>query len=139
MLNKQINVTGKSLLSELIGKDARPTLTAKQFLGKEPGTAYFKPQELVTFAKSLRPREIADLQTVLTGFTDGSRVGGTVAARSDKGGRQYAFITINRANANTGGKYILEGGMVPFLNDYMNGKFIINFTLEQLVEEALNE
>jgi len=126
----------KTLVEALNG--GRPTLTAKQFLGKEEGPSYFKPEAFVQFAKSLRPKEISELQEVFTGMAEGLRIGGSIAARTDRGGRKYAFVTVNRTNANTGGKYILEGGTIPFLKDYVDGKFVIDFTLEQLVEEAMN-
>ncbi|MGN6177839.1 MAG: hypothetical protein ACTHNW_01585 [Mucilaginibacter sp.] len=126
----------KTLTEALNG--GRPTLTARQFLGKEEGISYFKPPELIAFAKTLRPNEISALETIFEGMADGCRVGGTIASKKDKGGRRYAFVTMDRANANSGGKYILEGGMVQLLKDYMNAKFVIGFTLEELVEEALN-
>jgi hypothetical protein len=135
-MNKNINLTGKTLLSQLVGAD-RPALTAKQFLGKEPGTAYYQSDEFLTFVKSLRKREVTGLKTVLVGMGEGLRVGGSLEILEDKGGRDYVYVTMLRANSHTGGKYIYEGGMIQFLNDYTNAKFVAGFTLDELYEEAM--
>ena len=115
----------------------RPRLTAKQFLGKEDGTAYFKPEEFILYAKSLRPQEIEQLGQVVDGMKEGLRIVGNVAKRTDKGGRAYTYLNTSRVNATVGAKLILEAGIVNFLKDYMDGKFVAGFTLEELVEEAL--
>ncbi|MDO3643836.1 hypothetical protein [Mucilaginibacter sp. L3T2-6] len=128
-------LTGKSLLSQLINAD-RPVLTAKKFLGKEQEPGYFKSEELITFLQSYRKREIGGLKTVVLGMKEGLRVGGTIEVREDKGGREYVYVTMLRVNSSTGGKFIYEAGMIKFLHDYLDGKFIAGFTLEELVEEA---
>jgi hypothetical protein len=116
----------------------KPVLSAKQFLGKDEGLNYFKPETFVKYAKSLRPQEIEQLGQVFTGMKDGLRIVGSQLTRTDKGGRPYTYLNANRVNATIGAKFILEDGMGDFLKDYMDGKFIVGFTLEELVEEALN-
>ncbi|GAB3915368.1 hypothetical protein [Mucilaginibacter boryungensis] len=118
--------------------DGRPKLTAKQFLGKDGTNAYYNNETLLSFVKTLRPQEISEMQEILKGMSEGLRIVGTIASRTDKGGRRYAYLNLQHVNANTGGKFILEDGTTRFLNDYMNGKFVVGFTLEELVEEAMN-
>lgn len=137
MIKSYLKLHGSTLEEVLNGN--RPTLTAKQFLGKEEGQSYFKQSgEFVTFAKTLRPREVEQLDQLFVSMKEGLQIVGSLETRKDKGGRDYAFVNTRRANATTGSKFILEGGMVPFLKDYMDGKFIIGFTLEELIEEAMN-
>ena len=115
----------------------KPTLTPKQFLGKEEGTRYFTSEAFIAFAKSLRPQEVDQLDQVFSSMKEGLRVVGSLVKRKDKGGRDYTYLNTNRVNATIGAKFILEQGMTSFLEDYMNGKFIVGFTLEELIDEAM--
>jgi len=125
----------KEIMTALNG--GKPTLTTKQFLGKEEGQSYFKPADFIQFAKSLRPQEVEQLEQILSAMQEGLRIVGSLAKRTDKGGRTYVYLNTNRTNATIGAKLILEEGTNIFLKDYMDGKFVVGFTLEELVEEAL--
>jgi hypothetical protein len=120
-------------------KDGRPLLTARQFLGKDEGLSYFKPDRFIAYAKSLKPREINNLRVIFEGMSEGLSIVGDLSSREDKGGRSYKYPEFRSANAQSGAKLIMEDGMIPFLKDYMNAKFIVGFTVDELVEEALNE
>lgn len=119
--------------------DGRPILTAKQFLGKAEGTKYFEPEGLMKYVRSLRPKEVYHTKEVFSSMQSGYRVVGSLAGQPDKGKRWYVFVNFHRGNATTGAKLILEGGMTQFLQDYADFKFVVGFTLEELIEEALAE
>lgn len=124
---------------EKVMNGGRPTLTAKQFLGKEGSHVYYDATSFLTYAKSLRPNELTDLSQVMTFMNEGLRFTGSLAPRQDKGGRRYVWCSANRTNSTTGAKLILEKGTTKFLEDYVNGKFVVGFTLEELIEEAMND
>jgi len=113
-------------------------LTAKLFLGKEGDNPYAAPTGFLKFACSLRETEVEQTEQCLQCMKDGLRTIGSIVTRVDKGGRRYTFLNFLKLNATVGFKYILEGGMDQFLKDYMDGKFQVAFTLEELVEEAMN-
>lgn len=137
MIKSYLKLHGSTLEEVLNGN--RPTLTAKQFFGKEEGQSYFEqPEQFITFAKGLRPKEVAHLDRVISDMRLGRRVTNVTEAKDDKGGRQYLMVTMTRGNADVQSKFILEGPMVQFLDDYMDAKFIAGFTLEELIEEAMN-
>ncbi|SFS98538.1 hypothetical protein SAMN04487890_107282 [Mucilaginibacter polytrichastri] len=114
-------------------------LTAKQFLGKEGDKPYSNPDEFVKFAERLREPEIEQLDGVFECMQNGDRTIGSIVTRLDKADRPYTFVNFLKSNATVGFKYILEGNMKQFLKDYMDGQFKVGFTLDQLVEEAMND
>jgi len=113
-------------------------ITAKQFLGKEGDKPYCSPEKLVDYAKSLREPEVEQLDQTVVCMNAGLRTIGTVTTRRDKGGRMYSYLNFVKINATVGLKVILEAGMKELIADYQDGKIIIGFTLEELVEEAMN-
>ena len=115
-----------------------PVISAKQFFGIEGGKQYCQPGMFISYAKSLRENEIEQLEQFIDCMNDGLRTIGTVTTRRDKGGRQYSYLNFVKINATVGIKVILEAGMKQLISDYQDGKIAIDFTLEQLVEEALN-
>ena len=116
----------------------RPKLSAQQFLGKNSGTNYFTTDAFLSYAQSLREQEVEQLERVFEAMQGGLRVVGSIVPRTDKGKRQYIFVTFVRPNAGVGYKFILEGGMSKLLQDYMDGKFVLGFTLSELVDEAMS-
>ena len=120
-------------------KDGRPILTARQLLGKEEGIAYFNSANALIYIRSLRPAELSDFGQVLSFMREGLRIVGNLSPRKDRGKRMYIYPNAQSENATVGAKYILEGGSIPFFKDYCDRKFVINFTLEELVEEAMND
>jgi hypothetical protein len=137
MINDAFSRLHGATLEEALN-GGRPVITVKQFLGKEEGTSYFTPQSFVEYAKSLRPSEVADLEQVLIFMQEGLRIGGKLKMQTDRGKRKYVFLEATRANSSTGAKLIIEAETRQLLQDYVNAKFVINFTLDELVEEAMN-
>jgi hypothetical protein len=120
------------------GSGSTVVITAKHFLGKEGGKTYCSPAKLVDYAKSLREPEIEQLDQAIVCMNAGLRTIGTVTTRRDKGGRMYSYLNFVKINATVGLKIILEAGMKDLIADYQDGKIVIGFTLEELVEEAMN-
>jgi hypothetical protein len=98
-------------------------LTAKQFLGKEGNRCYSTPDAFVKFAERLREPEVEQLDGAFECMQNGDRTIGAIVTRVDKGGRPYTFVNFLKSNATV---------------DYMDGQFKVGFTLDELVEEAMN-
>ena len=113
-------------------------VTAKAYLGKETGSNYSTPEKFVSYAKSLREHEVEQLQQFFDFVKNGKRIVGTLIGRKDRAGRPYLHPSFHMANSSQGVKVIIEGGLGAFIKDYQEGKVTIDFTLEELVEEALN-
>jgi len=113
-------------------------LTVKEALGKEGSRHYFQGSQLMVYLQSLRPNECDFLESIVNEMQNNAKLSDTGTTRSDKSNRPYRFYEINKNNGRKGFKVILEAGMKNFIEDYINGKFTINFTLEELHEEALN-
>jgi len=112
----------------------------KQILGEEEGTpGYFKRDELRSFLESLRETEADDLTQLFDHVRNNEKIIGMLRRRIDKSGRVYKYPHILLPNSQPGMKVILEAGMDNFLTDYMYGKIAISFTLEELVDELLNQ
>ena|ERR1700744_5584728 len=132
-----LKLNGTSIVPKASGNTV--FITAKHFLGKEGNTSYCSPEKLVEYAKSLREPEIEQLDQAVACMNAGLRTIGTVTTRTDKGGRLYSYLNFVKINATVGLKVILEAGMKQLIADYQDGKIVIGFTLEELVEEAMNE
>ncbi len=113
-------------------------LTAKEALGKEGSRQYFQPNNLITHLRSLRLPDCNFLEGIVNEMLQNQKIDDTGTERSDKGNRPYRFYQTRKNNGQKGYKVILEAGMKNFIEDYIAGKFTINFTLEELHEEALN-
>lgn len=118
--------------------DKPGVLTAKEALGKEGHRHYFQANQLLAYLQSLRQNECDFLESLILEMHTNAKLADTGTTRFDKGNRPYKFYEINKNNGRKGFKVILESGMKNFFEDYINGKFSINFTLEELHEEAMN-
>lgn len=132
-----LKLNGTSLVPKSAGSTI--VITAKQFLGKEGDKQYCNPDKLVDYAKSLREPEVDQLDETIACMQAGLRTIGTTSRRVDKGGRSYAYLNFVKINATVGLKVILEAGMQQLISDYQDGKIAIGFTLEELIEEAMND
>jgi hypothetical protein len=116
-------------------EDNTVLLTPKMFLG-EDHHPYFTKEKWLTYGKSLRPSEVKDLGKLFQCISEGLRMEGNPLLRSDVGERPYIYHRFLKPRASVGVKIIMEGGMEAFIADYQNGNFKMNFTLEELTEEA---
>lgn len=114
--------------------------SAAQFLGKDPeAKGYTNPTSFLAYAESLRPIEADQLETVFGFFKENVRIVGAMPKRYDRAKRQYVHPEFLLGNARQGCKIILEAGMYQFLTDYMNGLVGIDFTADELIDEALSK
>ena len=114
-------------------------LTVKQWLNRDPEVkGYSTAEAFIPYAESLRESEVEQLDQCFTNFKNGLRIVGNLVTRLDKANRPYQHPGFLQGNATIGCKVILEAGMKEFLQDYIAGKVSIKFTLEELIEEALN-
>jgi len=112
------------------------SVNAKQFLAIEDGKSYSTPQEFLDYCKSLRPKELKDTEVVVKSMKAGLRVNRFSPETEDRASRWYSYLEFLRARGNQGGKLILEAGMRELLEDYLDDKVVVNFTLAELIEEA---
>lgn len=112
-------------------------VTAKQFLGVDKGKSYTTPTQIISYCRSLREPEVKQLEKCFKCYKDGLRIISSSTPSIDKGGRNYIFVNFLKPKGTIGVKLILEAGMEEMLDDYLEGKVIIKFSLKDLVEEAL--
>lgn len=117
----------------------RTQVTAKSFLGKEEGPNYSNCEKFLTYGKSLREHEVEQLDQFFGFVKEGVQIIGSLITRQDKSNRMYHHPEFNLMNSKQGVKIILEAGMAEFIKDYQKGKIYIDFTLEELIEEAMND
>lgn len=93
-------------------------------------------EEFLKYGESLRDEEVQQLGQFIDFAKHGINVTGSLIKRKDKGGRPYVFTNFLRGKATTGTKIILTPWMDEFINSYIDGRLTINFTLDELIEEA---
>lgn len=113
-------------------------ITVTQFLGLEPGTAYCTPEKIIKYGKSLRDEEAQQFDQLFQNFKAGNRMTGALIKRTDRGNRSYVMVNFLQLKGNVGLKVIVEDQILQLITDYREGKIAINFTLEELIEAALN-
>lgn len=117
----------------------RQQVTAKSFLGKEEGPNYSTSENFLKYGKSLREHEVEQLEQFFGFVKDDIQIIGSLFTREDKGHRKYQHPEFNLLNSKQGVKIISEAGMANFIKDYQMGKIYIEFTLAELIEEAMND
>ncbi|SIS02792.1 hypothetical protein SAMN05421821_11967 [Mucilaginibacter lappiensis] len=123
--------------SEGSGRDNQQgTVSAKQYLGLETGKSYSTPKVFLAYCLSLREIELKDLEVIIRCMNERLRINRFTPERPDKIGKLYSYLNFTRAYANETGKLILEAGMKELLDDYINGKAIVTFTLTELIDES---
>jgi len=116
--------------------DGYKLLTAIKFLGKDGGPAYVTPQQLLEFVDTARIEDIEEFQALFGLVKEQLQIVVPRKQRMDRGARPYKYPNFIRPNSPDGVKVVLIGNINQFMMDYRDGKFITNFTLEDLVTEA---
>lgn len=133
-LYKKLRETGNgSVITTVEG------ITVSQFLGKEAGNTEIYPNPLLflNYVKSLTEAEFEQLEQFFDFVKKENRIVGSLVTRTDRAERSYIFPNFLRNRGTTGVKLIMEPSIIKFLNLYMDSKIAIDFTLEDLVDEAL--
>lgn len=111
-------------------------LTATDFFGKKDG-GYCEKDDFIIWGESSRTEDIHNVAKFLKLVKDGNRIVDTSITRTDKGNRPYKYITFILASKfSDGAKLIQEGPWPCVLDDLQKGLIEINFTLDELIEEA---
>ncbi|WP_461450124.1 hypothetical protein [Mucilaginibacter sp.] len=111
-------------------------LTAQMFFGRNGETPYEVPEKFLSFGESLRPKEANDWQKLVLCLKNNMKMDGNPATGVDAGNRPYTFHRVYKSRATLGFKMINGGGMPQLIEDYQEGKILIGFTLDDLIEEA---
>src|ERR1700744_3470837 len=112
-------------------------LSAKDFLGQEGRPGYTTNEQLLAYVRSLRKDEVEDLELLFKLLNMQHRIDNQTKTRVDKAGRTYVYprFIISKKSA-PGCKVILEAGMQKLIEDYASALIEVNFSLDELVEEA---
>jgi len=111
-------------------------LTARQFLGKDGCTPYITPKVLLDFNDDGREDDVSEMSAMFSLANARHRIIVTRKVRTDKGRNRYKFQNFNRNGNPDGAKVVLIGNIEQFLEDLYDNKFVINFTYDDLIEEA---
>jgi len=115
------------------------TMTAKEaFKSENNPNGPFDKDGLITYLKSLRKEDCDHLENLFSCMNEGLRMTNSLMGRYDKAGNLYYWATFARANANEGIKILDHEGVVKLVKLYRDGKVKIDFTIDDLVNEALS-
>ncbi|MDB5288435.1 MAG: hypothetical protein JWR05_3384 [Mucilaginibacter sp.] len=112
--------------------DNRPTLMAPGFYEK----GYVTKAEIIRFVDDSRPSDVEDMEAFIDFVKLKGTFNNTRRKRYDKGGVAYQYVPFNAAQGTNGAKVVLIGNLKQFIDDFHNGDFVTDFTLEDLVAEA---
>jgi hypothetical protein len=111
-------------------------LTAAKFLGKDGSTPYVEPKTLLHFIDTARTEDVEEMQSFFGLVKEELKMAINRRINTDRGGNPYKFENFIRPKGPEGVKLMLIDNIQQFVADYQAGKITINFTLEDLVEEA---
>jgi len=107
------------------------TLTAEMFLAR-----YVSNTQLLHFIDHARIEDVEGLDVFIGNVKDRTKMSVTRKTSIDKGGNPCKYPTFLHPNGPDGTKVILIGQIADFISDYQKGKFVINFTLDEVVALA---
>ena len=114
-------------------------MTAKEaFKSENNSNAFFEKESLMTHLKSLRKEDCDHLDNLFKFMGEGLRMSNSLNRRYDKFGNPYYWGSFIRANANEGVKILEHDGLIELIKQYRDGKIKIDFTIDELVDEALS-
>ena len=111
-------------------------LTTKMFLGKEGNFQFMTAEQLFQFNDNSREDDILEMAAFFDLVRAGHRIIITRKTRVDKGDNPYKFQNFNRNGNSDGAKVLSIGKIFDFIEGLYDNKFAINFTYDELIEEA---
>lgn len=111
-------------------------LTTKMFLGKEGNFQFITADELFKFNDNSREADIEEMSAFFDLVKVGYKPIITRKTRNDVGGNLYKFQNFNRNGNSDGAKVLSVGKIFDFIEGLYDNKFSINFTYDDLIEEA---
>ncbi|RZM24753.1 MAG: hypothetical protein EOO88_21730 [Pedobacter sp.] len=119
-----------------LGGGSKAVLTTKDFLGKTGKEAYVKPTDLLTFVDDGRIEDIQSMDHFFSLIKEDLKMVINRKVLIDRGGVKYKFERFLRPKGEEGEKVVCLGRIEQFTADFQRGKFIIDFSFEELVAEA---
>lgn len=115
------------------------TMTAKEaFKSENNPNGILEKEDWIAHLKSLRKEDCEHVENLFSSMSEGLRMTNSMMGRYDKGGNLYYWATFARANANEGIKILHHDGLIKLVKLYRDGKIKIDFTIDDLVDEALS-
>ena len=115
------------------------SITAFDFFKENnPNGYYFKP-EFLKVTESLERNEPEQFVEILENLEKGYRIKLETKVRIDKSGKEYIWVDFIFARAVRGLKLVGDAGMVKFISDYAHGKINVDFTIDDLTDEAFKD
>jgi hypothetical protein len=111
-------------------------ITAAKYFGKDGFKAIDTPENFLSYGKKLTDSDEEGLRKCISFMKEGLKTDGGSDIRRDVAGLQYRFYTFYRPKSRPGAKVILSPELVFFIGQYQNGNIIVDFTLDDLIEEA---
>lgn len=111
-------------------------LTTKMFLGKEGNLQFITADALFHFNDTGREDDVNDMIAFFDLVKAGYKVIITRKTRTDQGGNVYKYQNFNRNGNSDGAKVVGIGKIFDFIEGLYDNKFTINFTYDELLEEA---
>lgn len=131
-----MNKKWKERRAQLVTVGVQKLLTAKLFLGKEGGTPYLTPQQLLTFNDNAREEDVDYFANVVELSRQFQMTGCRRSKTPDRGGNYYLWPIFNRNGNVDGGKVLNIGNLFQFIQDLYDRKFTVGFTYDELIDEA---
>jgi len=116
------------------------TLTAKTVWKENNSTSgMLSKATFLPFIKSLRIEDYEHTANLFLNLFDRVRFSSGLKQRTDRGGNVYYWGAIYRPNGNDGTKIMANPELLNLVNQYINGKVYIDFDLDDLIDEGLNQ
>jgi hypothetical protein len=106
------------------------------FLGKEGSFQFVTPDELFEFNDDGRDQDVEEMSAFFDLVKQSYRIIPNRKNSIDRGGKQYIYQDFNRSGNNEGVKVVLIGKIPEFIEGLYDNKFTINFSYDDLIEEA---
>lgn len=98
----------------------------------------FEKDEFSKFLRGLRKEDYEHTENLFNCLKERLRMTNSLRLRKDRGENLYYWGDFARANGNEGVKIIGHPGILELIKLYRDGKVQIDFTMDELVDEALS-
>lgn len=112
------------------------TITAAMYFGKDGYQGYDNPDQFMAYGMTLADSDVEELRKGIQFMKDGLKTNGGSGIRKDVAGKQYRYYTFLLPKSRPGAKVIVNVGVIRLIDDYQHGRIAIDFTLDELIEEA---
>jgi len=102
------------------------------------GSGVFEKEELSTYLRGLRKADYDHTELLFECMRSRLRMTNSLHLRYDRGGNPYYWGVFARANGNEEVKIVGHSGILELVKLYRDGEVQIDFTLEDLIDEALS-